>query len=79
MNIIALGKQIYNTDNSRELHRFVVFVIRAFFHTTSIKSLIKFFDNDELRQKILAQNPFPIEQVTRAFFIINQPLRNASS
>ena len=66
--IAKLGRQIYNLDNPRELHRFIVFVGRAMLHASGMKSLYEWFQQDELRRQVLAQNPFPMEQVTRAFF-----------
>jgi uncharacterized protein VirK/YbjX len=66
--IIELGKRIYDTSNPREVHRLIVFVGRAMLHYSGMKSLQQFFAEDELRQRILAKNPFPMEQVTRAFF-----------
>lgn len=66
--IIELGKRIYDTSNPREMHRLIVFLVRALLHYSSIKSLQQFFAEAELRQRILERNPFPMEQVTRAFF-----------
>ena len=66
--IITLGCRIYNLDNRREQHRFIVFIIRSLFHYKSVMCLYKWFQEDEARKKIIDQNPFPIEQVTRAFF-----------
>lgn len=66
--IIELGKRIYDTGNLREVHRLIVFVGRAMLHYSGMKSLQQFFAEDELRQRILAKNPFPMEQATRAFF-----------
>lgn len=66
--IIALGKRIYDTSNPRERHRFLVFIGRALLHASSMRDLQEFFAQDAVRQRILAKNPFPLEQVTRAFF-----------
>ena len=66
--IIALGKRIYNTDNPRELHRFIVFVGRAMLHASAMRDLYAWYQQDEFRRQVLTQNPFPLEQVTRAFF-----------
>ena len=66
--IIELGKRIYDISNSREMHRLIVFVGRALLHYSGMKSLQQYFAEDELRQQILAKNPFPMEQATRAFF-----------
>lgn len=66
--IISLGKQIYHIDNPRELHRFIVFIARAMLHASDMKRLYAWYQQDELRRRVLAENPFPMEQVTRAFF-----------
>lgn len=66
--IIELGKRIYDTRNPREIHRLIVFVGRALLHYSGMKALQQFFAEDELRQRILEKNPFPMEQATRAFF-----------
>lgn len=68
MNIITLGKQIYDMKNPREVHRWIVFVGRAILHYSVIWRLYRFFQKNEVRQQIFAINKFPIEQVTRAFF-----------
>ena len=66
--IIELGKRIYDTSNSREVHRLIVFVGRCMTHRSEMKKLMSFFQQDELRSKIINKNPFPLEQATRAFF-----------
>ena len=68
MNIITLGKQIYDMKNPREVHRWIVFVGRSILHYSVIRRLYRFFQKNEVRQQIFAINKFPIEQVTRAFF-----------
>lgn len=65
---IELGKKIYDMDNPREVRRMVVFVGRALVHRTGMKKLMAYFAADPLRQKLIAESPFPLEQVTRAFF-----------
>ena len=66
--IIELGKSIYDMSNPRELHRLIVFVVRAFLHKSAIKELLTYFDTNEARRRLLAANAFPVEQMTRAFF-----------
>lgn len=66
--IIKLGKQIYDTRNHREMHRFAVFLGRYMFHHSTINKLVEFFQHDKLRNAIVNKNAFPIEQATRAFF-----------
>ncbi|WP_295155611.1 VirK/YbjX family protein [Selenomonas sp. AE3005] len=65
---IELGKRIYNTSNPREVHRLIVFVGRCMAHYSAMKKFMAFFQQDELRRKIITDNPFPLEQATRAFF-----------
>lgn len=65
---INIGKQIYNMQNPREVHRFVVFVIRCFFHPLRMRRLEKFFHSTPLMEKIASEYGFVYEQPTRAFF-----------
>ena len=65
---IDLGKKIYNMKNPREKHRMVVFVARAMLHRRDMNSLLDWFRRDEARRQIIEESPFPMEQVTRAFF-----------
>ncbi len=65
---ITLGKRIYDTSNPREIRRLVIFVGRSLLHSASMQQLMEFFHSDPLRREIIEKNPFPIEQVTRAFF-----------
>lgn len=66
--IIDLGKRIYNTDNPRELHRFIVFLGRSILHVSEMKHLYAWLQQDEQRRIVLNKSPWPMEQVTRAFF-----------
>ncbi len=66
--IIELGKSIYDTSNPRELHRLLVFVGRSMIYQSAIKDLLAFFAASDSRRKLLAENAFPVEQMTRAFF-----------
>ena len=66
--IIKLGKNIYNTSNPRELHRLVVFVCRSVLYWPSVKELLTYFGENDARRRLLSENAFPIEQMTRAFF-----------
>lgn len=65
---IELGKKIYDMDNPREVRRMVVFVGRAMLHYREMKQLMRWFAVDKVRQQLIAASPFPLEQVTRAFF-----------
>lgn len=68
LNFIKIGKQIYNMDNPREVHRMIVFVIRAYLHYPTMAKLYRFFQEEDTRRVIIEKNKFPLEQATRAFF-----------
>lgn len=63
-----IGKRIYNLKNKREQRRYFIFLLRGMMHKKALLELMEFFYNDPVRKRILEANPFPIEQVTRAFF-----------
>lgn len=65
---IELGKKIYDTSNPREQRRMVVFVLRAMWHDADMKKLMAFFEGNEVLKDYIEKSPFPLEQVTRAFF-----------
>ena len=67
-NFVELGKRIYNLENIREAHRFVVFVTRCTFNAGKMRRIIKFFNSSELLSKVADTFPFVYEQPTRAFF-----------
>lgn len=73
--IIGMGKRIYDTSNSREVHRFAVFLGRYMVHRSTINKLVDFFQQDKLRNTIISKNAFPIEQATRAFFYAGSTLK----
>ncbi|MBR2215267.1 MAG: DUF535 domain-containing protein [Selenomonadaceae bacterium] len=66
--VIGLGKQMYDVKNWREAHRLAVYIGRCFLHSEDMTELYAWFQADATRREILANNPFPMEQVTRAFF-----------
>ncbi len=68
MNFVELGKKIYDLNNPREAHRFVVFVARCCLHPKKIQRVEDFFSQSEILKKLAEQFPFFYEQVTRAFF-----------
>ncbi|MCI6283027.1 DUF535 family protein [Selenomonas sp.] len=68
MNIITLGKRIYRLEKWREFHRFLVFLGRSMLHYRAMKELYTWFQAEEGRCALLERNPYPMEQVTRAFF-----------
>ena len=72
--ILALGRQIYDTKNWREMHRLLVFLGRSSIHYPTVKNLIAWFETDATRRMLLTANPFPIEQATRAFFYAGSTL-----
>ncbi|MBR2178932.1 MAG: DUF535 domain-containing protein [Selenomonadaceae bacterium] len=67
-NFVELGKRIYNLNNVREAHRFVVFVTRCTFNASKMRKIIKFFQSSELLSRVAETFPFVYEQPTRAFF-----------
>ena len=67
-NFVELGKKIYNLNNVREAHRFVVFVTRCTFNVGKMRKIIKFFQSSELLSRVAETFPFVYEQPTRAFF-----------
>ena len=68
LNLIDIGKKIYNVSNPREAHRLVVFLARGAYRYGELNELWEYFMRDDLRRKIIERNPFAIEQATRAFF-----------
>jgi hypothetical protein len=68
LGYIDIGRKIYNMQNPREVHRFVVFAIRCLLHPFRMKRLEKFFHSTPLMEKIAAEYGFVYEQPTRAFF-----------
>lgn len=63
-----IGKRVYNLDNSREKRRYYVFLLRSLMHRGELRQLMEFFGETPARQRLIEINPYPIEQVTRAFF-----------
>lgn len=68
ISISDIGKRVYDLSNPREQRRYLVYLLRSALHRSSLRKLIAFFEEDTLRKKLLETNPFPVEQVTRAFF-----------
>lgn len=66
--IIKMGKSIYDTSNPRELHRLLVFITRVILHKSAVNEMLTYFEENEARRNLLAENAFPLEQMTRAFF-----------
>lgn len=68
INYIRLGKKIYNTKNTSEARRMLVFIVRCLLNTGRMNRLHRFFMKDDVRRRIAAEYPFVYEQPTRAFF-----------
>ncbi len=66
--IRRLGHKIYDMSNPREQRRYAVFCARALWHKRGMKELYDWFKSDPLRSSLIEESPFPMEQVTRAFF-----------
>lgn len=65
---IHIGKKIYDMENPREVHRFLVFLIRCFLHPGKMKELHQFFHTNKLLSELAEEYGFVYEQPTRAFF-----------
>ena len=76
-DFIALGKKIYNTENPREMHRLIVFVIRCLLNRGKMKELAQYFNHTALLQRVAAVYPFVYEQPTRAFFYNQSTFRES--
>lgn len=68
MNFVEFGKKIYDLNNPREAHRFVVFVARCLLHPQKMQKVEDFFSQSEILREIAEKFPYFYEQVTRAFF-----------
>lgn len=62
------GEKIYNTKNTSETRRMLVFIVRCLLNTGRMNRLHRFFMKDDVRRRIAAEYPFVYEQPTRAFF-----------
>ncbi len=71
LNYSEIGKKIYNMNNPREVHRYIVFRGRCLLHPLRMKRLEKFFASNDVLKKIAEIYPFVYEQPTRAFFYNN--------
>lgn len=67
-SFVELGKKIYNLENIREAHRFVIFVTRCTFNVGKMRKIMNFFNSSELLRKVAETFPYVYEQPTRAFF-----------
>ena len=72
-----IGRKMYDLNNHREFHRYIVFRIRCAMHPKRMSKIDEFFSDDTLLDKIAKQYPFVYEIPTRAFFITNQLFLNA--
>ncbi|MBR1697733.1 MAG: DUF535 domain-containing protein [Anaerovibrio sp.] len=67
----TLGKQIYNTSNAREAHRYYVFLLRSLKYRRKLNDFQRHFISTPLLTEIQKLYPFVYEQPTRAFFYNN--------
>ena len=67
-DLMKIGKQIYNTDNPRELRRFVIFLLRCCVHKRKMEGFFSYFGKSPLLQDIAATDAYVYEQATRQFF-----------
>lgn len=67
-SIRDIGKKIYDLSNPREKRRYYVYLMRSILHKGAMGELIRFFEEDSARRKLLNAAPFAVEQATRAFF-----------
>lgn len=67
-NYIDLGKKIYDMNNPREVRRMAVFVARSLLHNSGMQQMINYFNSRPEMKEFIEESPFPVEQVTRAFF-----------
>jgi len=63
-----IGRKMYDLNNHREFHRYIVFRIRCAMHPKRMSKIDEFFSDDTLFDKIAKQYPFVYEIPTRAFF-----------
>lgn len=68
LEYIRVGKKIYNMENPREVHRFIVFFIRCMLHPHRMRRLQDFFQSTPTLAQIADAYGFVYEQPTRAFF-----------
>ena len=68
LEYIRVGKKIYNMENPREVHRFIVFFIRCMLHPQRMRRLHDFFQSTPMLAQIADIYGFVYEQPTRAFF-----------
>ncbi len=63
-----IGRKCYRIEVKRELHRLIVFWIRANLHRAKMHRIDEFFQASSLRRAIADSYPYVYEQPTRAFF-----------
>ena len=68
LNYTEIGRRIYNLDNPREYHRYIVFRARCILHPFRMKKLEEKIGSNMFLAKIAYIYPFIYEQTTRAFF-----------
>lgn len=68
LNYKEIGRKIYNLENPKEYHRYVVFRIRAALHPQKMRRLERFFTSTPQLTELADIYGFVYEQPTRAFF-----------
>lgn len=76
INYIRLGKKIYNTKNTSETRRMLVFIVRCLLNTGRMNRLHRFFMKDDVRRRIAAEYLLFTNSRRERFSIINPPLMN---
>ncbi|WP_074816120.1 VirK/YbjX family protein [Selenomonas ruminantium] len=71
LNYAEIGKKIYNLENPREYHRYLVFRVRCMLHPYRMQRLEKIFKSSRLLEEVANCYPFVYEQPTRGFFYNN--------
>lgn len=68
LTVKEIGRRVYDLSNPREKRRYYVYLLRAMLHKRDMQDIINFFAMDPVRSELLKRSPFPVEQITRAFF-----------
>ena len=73
---IELGKKIYNTASPKEFKRMIIFVLRSLIHKAYMEEIIKYFNESELKTRIIEKEPFFIEIATRQVLFKDSTVKN---
>lgn len=69
INYIRLGKKIYNTKNTSETRRMLVFIVRCLLNTGRMNRLHRFFMKDDVRRRIAAGISFCLRTADESVFL----------